>query len=542
MATNNKSDNNIIKQGTILAVASVISRIIGMLYRSPMSAAIGDEGNALYSFAFEIYSIALILSSYSMPLAVSKLLSARFAKKEYRNGMKTLYFSMIFSLVSGTIMTLAIFFGAGFIERVSGYAGVAVPLRVLSPTILVVAIAGTLRGFFQSRSTMMPTAVSQLIEQIVNALVSIIAAFIFVKVFSSDFNKARWGAAGGTLGTLFGAISSLCFLIFLYVIYKPRMMKHVRRDKQGLTVSNPEIIKSLVLTIVPVILSQTVYQAIGVIDGFMFGNMYAGESKQVLYGIYSSKYRLMVNIPNAISSALASSMIPTLVSLFTLGKFVEFKERLASTIKFNMIIAFPCAMGLSALSTRLMILLFPTTETILSGKLLLYGSIAVVFYALSTATNAALQGRDKMRLPVIHASVSLAIHIALVALLLKFTNLGVYALVIGNITYPLVVCILNWYAISRHRYKQEIRTTFGVPAAASVVMWAVTYILNVLLSKILPANYFVNAFVTVILIVLAVIIYFVLIFLFKGLTREELKEFPMGMRIARLATKLKLLK
>ena len=289
MATNNKSDNNIIKQGTILAVASVISRIIGMLYRSPMSAAIGDEGNALYSFAFEIYSIALILSSYSMPLAVSKLLSARFAKKEYRNGMKTLYFSMIFSLVSGTIMTLTIFFGAGFIERVSGYAGVAVPLRVLSPTILVVAIAGTLRGFFQSRSTMMPTAVSQLIEQIVNALVSIIAAFIFVKVFSSDFNKARWGAAGGTLGTLFGAISSLCFLIFLYVIYKPRMMKHVRRDKQGLTVSNPEIIKSLVFTIVPVILSQTVYQAIGVIDGFMFGNMYAGESKQVLYGIYSSK-------------------------------------------------------------------------------------------------------------------------------------------------------------------------------------------------------------------------------------------------------------
>lgn len=542
MATNNKSDNNIIKQGTILAVASVISRIIGMLYRSPMSAAIGDEGNALYSFAFEIYSIALILSSYSMPLAVSKLLSARFAKKEYRNGMKTLYFSMIFSLVSGTIMTLAIFFGAGFIERVSGYAGVAVPLRVLSPTILVVAIAGTLRGFFQSRSTMMPTAVSQLIEQIVNALVSIIAAFIFVKVFSSDFNKARWGAAGGTLGTLFGAISSLCFLIFLYVIYKPRMMKHVRRDKQGLTVSNPEIIKSLVLTIVPVILSQTVYQAIGVIDGFMFGNMYAGESKQVLYGIYSSKYRLMVNIPNAISSALASSMIPTLVSLFTLGKFVEFKERLASTIKFNMIIAFPCAMGLSALSTRLMILLFPTTETILSGKLLLYGSIAVVFYALSTATNAALQGRDKMRLPVIHASISLVIHIALVALLLKFTNLGVYALVIGNITYPLVVCILNWYAISRHRYKQEIRTTFGVPAAASVVMWAVTYILNVLLGKILPANYFVNAFVTVVLVVLAVIIYFVLIFLFKGLTREELKEFPMGMRIARLATKLKILK
>lgn len=82
------SGKHIIKQGTILAAASVISRIIGMLYRSPMAAVIGDKGNGLYSFAFEIYSIALILSSYSMPLAVSKLLSARFAKKSTKTQIK----------------------------------------------------------------------------------------------------------------------------------------------------------------------------------------------------------------------------------------------------------------------------------------------------------------------------------------------------------------------------------------------------------------------------------------------------------------------
>lgn len=542
MAKSNNSGNNIIKQGSILAAASVISRIIGMLYRSPMSAAIGDEGNALYSFAFEIYSIALILSSYSMPLAVSKLLSGRFARREYKNGMKILYFSMVFSIVSGTIMMLLIFFGAGLIENLSGYAGVRTPLRVLAPTILLVAIAGTLRGFFQSRSTMMPTAVSQLIEQIVNAVISIAAAFIFVHIFTSGNDKARWGAAGGTLGTLFGAVSSVCFLIFLYTIYKPRMMKHVSHDPTGLTLTTPEIVKSLFYTIIPIILSQTVYQAIGVIDGFMFGNMYEGEAKSVLYGIYSSKYRLMVNVPNAISSALASSMIPTLVSLFTLGKLYEFKERLASTIKFNMIIAFPCAMGLSALSTRIMILLFPTTETVISGKMLLFGSIAVVFYALSTATNAALQGMDKMRAPVIHASVSLAIHVVLMIVLLKFTNLGAFALVIGNITYPLVICILNWIAISRLHYRQEVLTTFLIPAGASAIMWIVIYLLNLASDRLLPSGYIVNAVITVFLILIAVMVYFFFIFVFKGLTREELREFPMGTKIIKLADKFRLLK
>ena len=103
------SGKHIIKQGTILAAASVISRIIGMLYRSPMAAVIGDKGNGLYSFAFEIYSIALILSSYSMPLAVSKLLSARFAKKEYKNADKIYKFAYIFAAVSGMVMALILF-------------------------------------------------------------------------------------------------------------------------------------------------------------------------------------------------------------------------------------------------------------------------------------------------------------------------------------------------------------------------------------------------------------------------------------------------
>lgn len=131
------SGKHIIKQGTILAAASVISRIIGMLYRSPMAAVIGDKGNGLYSFAFEIYSIALILSSYSMPLAVSKLLSARFAKKEYKNADKIYKFAYIFATVSGMVMALILFFGAGTIERLSGHEGLALPLKVLAPTVLL---------------------------------------------------------------------------------------------------------------------------------------------------------------------------------------------------------------------------------------------------------------------------------------------------------------------------------------------------------------------------------------------------------------------
>lgn len=535
------SGKHIIKQGTILAAASVISRIIGMLYRSPMAAVIGDKGNGLYSFAFEIYSIALILSSYSMPLAVSKLLSARFAKKEYKNADKIYKFAYIFAAVSGMVMALILFFGAGAIERLSGHEGLALPLKVLAPTVFVVALAGTIRGFFQSRNTMMPTAVSQLAEQIINAIVSIVAAVILVRFAANEFDKARYGAAGGTIGTLFGALSSLMFLIFLFVIYKPRMKKHLSHDKVGVTVSNEEVLKLIVATIVPVILSQTVYQSIGVVDGFMFGNLYKGSDSTALYGIYSSKYRLMVNVPNAISSALASSMIPSLVSLYTLKNFVEFRARLKTSVKFNMIIAFPCAFGISALSGMIMKLLFPTTDTVISGRMLMYGSVAVLFYALSTVTNAALQGMDRMRLPVRHAAISLLIHIPLMVILLKFTKLGAHALVIGNIIYPLIVCALNWASVARYaNYRQEVKTTFIIPLLASSVMWIETFCLSRLMVKVLPVNYVTNALITIICIVNACLVYFIMLFVLKGVTREELKEFPMGGRMAKFADKLKI--
>lgn len=535
------SGKHIIKQGTILAAASVISRIIGMLYRSPMAAVIGDKGNGLYSFAFEIYSIALILSSYSMPLAVSKLLSARFAKKEYKNADKIYKFAYIFAAVSGMVMALILFFGAGTIERLSGHEGLALPLKVLAPTVFVVALAGTIRGFFQSRNTMMPTAVSQLAEQIINAIVSIVAAVILVRFAANEFDKARYGAAGGTIGTLFGALSSLMFLIFLFVIYKPRMKKRLSHDKVGVTVSNEEVLKLIVATIVPVILSQTVYQSIGVVDGFMFGNLYKGSDSTALYGIYSSKYRLMVNVPNAISSALASSMIPSLVSLYTLKNFVEFRARLKTSVKFNMIIAFPCAFGISALSGMIMKLLFPTTDTVISGRMLMYGSVAVLFYALSTVTNAALQGMDRMRLPVRHAAISLLIHIPLMVILLKFTKLGAHALVIGNIIYPLIVCALNWASVARYaNYRQEVKTTFIIPLLASSVMWIETFCLSRLMVKVLPVNYVTNALITIICIVNACLVYFIMLFVLKGVTREELKEFPMGGRMAKFADKLKI--
>ena len=212
---------NFIRQGTILAMASIIVRMIGIVYRIPVANIIGDEGNGIYGAAYEIYNLALILSSYSLPLAVSKLLSAQLANKNYRTGKKIFAASFIFSCISGGIMALLIFFGAGFIEKhfYSNFTGISIPLRVLAITIFVVALLGTLRGFFQARKTMIPTAISQVLEQIINAAGSIFFAWSFIRGHAESEVVAGWGAAGSTMGTLLGAATGLFFLVFIYIIY-----------------------------------------------------------------------------------------------------------------------------------------------------------------------------------------------------------------------------------------------------------------------------------------------------------------------------------
>ena len=109
-----KLKKSLVIQGSILAIAGLVSKIIGFLYRIPMANIMGNTGNGIYSVSFGIYNIALTLSSYSMPLAVSKLVSARLAKKEYKNAHRLFRDALIFAIIAGTIACLVLFFGAEF--------------------------------------------------------------------------------------------------------------------------------------------------------------------------------------------------------------------------------------------------------------------------------------------------------------------------------------------------------------------------------------------------------------------------------------------
>lgn len=173
MSSKKQKSKNLFIQGTILALAGILTKVIGFAYRIPMVNLMGSDGNGVYSVAFSIYNIVLMLSSYSLPLAVSKLVSARLAMKQYNNSYRVFKDSMRFALVVSTVGALFLYFGSGFLADMYAMPELVRPLKVLAPTLFVVGIIGVMRGYFQGAGTMIPTALSQIIEQILNAIVSI---------------------------------------------------------------------------------------------------------------------------------------------------------------------------------------------------------------------------------------------------------------------------------------------------------------------------------------------------------------------------------
>lgn len=133
-------------------------------------------------------------------------------------------------------------------------------------------------------------------------------------------------------------------------------------------------------------------------------------------------------------------MIPSLVKSYTTGNRDAVQNKIASAVKLTMIIAMPCGVGLMVLGSPILKLLWPASYTSLSGYLMGFSLLTVFSFSLSTITNSALQGVDRLRLPVKHAAISLMIHLILIPCLLLGLHLGLYGVLISDIFFALVVC------------------------------------------------------------------------------------------------------
>ncbi len=641
----NRVQNNYIVQAGILAAAGIISRIIGLLYRGPLTGIIGDEGNGYYTSAYNIYTIILLISSYSIPAAVSKVIAQKLALKEYRNAHRIFICALWYVIAVGGIASLFVFF---FGELLVKGAAVTV-LKIFAPTIFLSGLLGVLRGYFQAHKTMLQTSVSQILEQILNAVISILAAYLFITmalgsmgtyevddttghvIFAGEQRNgeskpindvlgiygeqenvsgadsgivsgadsetgmradigtvsgmdsgtapqkpsragtetstgavskttadelsaeqqewntkhAMYGAAGSALGTGAGVLIALLFMLGIYMLNRGMIMRRVKRDRNPHVDSYGDILKLVLSVVTPFILSTAIYNFSTSLNQTIYTHVCMGvkgmaeAEAYTLYGIYGGKAVVISNIPIALASAMSSAILPGIAAHYARKELQQARQSVGTAIKSTMLISIPAAVGLGVLAKPITQVLFPQKESLdMAASLLCALAVSVVFYALSTLSNAVLQGIGRVNVPVMNAAAALMLQTVLVALLLLFTDLGLYSLVIANIVYSGSMCLLNGRSVKKHlNYKQEWVRTYVIPFTASLFMGAAAFGVYHGLHRLIHSNIICLAAAVLI----AVPVYFVLVIRFGGLKEAEFQSLPKGRSLLRIARKLHLM-
>lgn len=553
MAENSGGKHNFIMQAGVLAAAGIISRIIGLLFKSPLMSIIGETGMGYYTEAYNYYTIILLISSYSIPSAISKVIAQKLGVREYRNAHRIFLCAIGYVLTVGAAASLFLYFGAGFFV-----AKEAIPvLRVFAPTVFVYGMLGVLRGYFQAHKSMAQTSVSQILEQIANVAVSLLMAraLILWQLKSLDIpedaaartDRAVFGAMGSAVGTGAGVLTALLFMAGIYALNYRYIHRRIRKDRRSQVDSYGSILRMIIAVVTPFILSTAVYNLNVSLNSWLYTKLLPffqeidGELLHANYGVFNGMAVTISNIPIAFSSAVASAMLPYVSQLFAAGDIEQAREKIGVAVKSTMMISIPSAAGLFVLAKPVTCLLFPSRgdEVVdMAAKMLMTLALSVVLYALSTLNSSILQGLGRVKAPIYNAAIALLVQTAVAVPLLLYTGLGIYALAIASAVFSGTMCLLNQLSVRRAiGYRQEIIKSFLAPGLAALFMggavWAVYEAALMLLRSpriaVFPAIF------------VGVAAYCAMILLFRGVTEVELKSFPKGYLLVKLAKKCRLL-
>lgn len=534
---NNNRKISFVKQAAILAIAGILVRLLGFLYRLPLTDLLGDEGNGIYSAGFYLYIFFLVMSSAGLPAAISKIVSEKYSLGEYKNVKKVFKVSLIIASFGGAFFSVVMFFSAKWFCNLIGSPQSYYAILTLSPTVFIVSVISVFRGYFQGIGTTVPTAISQIIEQIFNALFSIYLAYILVGI------GIEFGAAGGTAGTGIGAFAGLIYISILFLRRKKDINEKILLEKNEYEIeSAKKIALNIIKIAIPIIAGTAIFSMTNLIDMQMvnrrlaFSGAFSESEITALYGQLTGKYVTITTLPVSISTALATAVIPSIASSVIKKDKKSVKEKISTTLRLTMIISIPAAIGIGVLSNEILKLLFPSYSD--GGNLLRWGSISIIFLALYQILTGILQGLGKMKAPAKNALIGSLIKIPINYVLIAIPFINVVGAVISTTFCYILASILNLKELKKcTNVLIDYKSIFLKPIIASLIMGIACYFSNKFLYN-LTQN---NTISTLISIIIGILIYLVALALIKGFKREDLKLMPMGNTIIKILDKVNLI-
>ena len=526
---NENGDNStraLLKQGLVLTVAMIVVRVIGVFYRIPLTNLWGDGALGTYGDAYTVYSLFLMISSVSVPTMMSKLIGDRVALGQYNEAKRLTRCCVILFSALGLLGCLIMLFGSEFIAvYIFNNPDLALAIRGLAPTVLIVSFMSVFRGYFQGLSNMQPSAVSQVIESLAHALFSILLAELLFPV------GLNWSVFGGVIAT---GIAAVCSLIFLLWCYRrdAKSSKLGRAKASASTESDRFLYRAILAMILPIVLSNVIFNLKSIIDSAVFGNLmkvkgFDVETIRQMKGLYTGKFNVFLAVPIAIGDSVAAAVVPAIAGDFSLGLKKEIRRKTDSVTRTVLLITVPASIGLAVLGKPIIKLFFPGAP--LGGELFWFGSFAAAFYSVSDISTGILQGVGKQKVPMWISLAATVLTVILNVLMILVFNLGIYTLPISILLFSFLRMIMNVAALRRLcGLRMRLPRMFGKPLAGSLFMGVCCAILYILAFSVFGSN----ALALFAALILSVVIYFFVMINLGWLSSRDMENIPYGKFLA----------
>ena len=493
----------------MLSLGGLLAKILGALYRIPLTNIVGSYGMGLYQLVFPPYILFLTVAQAGVPVALSKLIAENNQLGRRDSGRKVFVYAFCLLTVVGLASAVLMALLSGVIARMQGNPDTAAAFVVVAPALLFVPVTNVLKGYFQGNMNMVPSGVTSVIEQLVKLAVGLTLAYRGMP----DVNKAVMGAVWAITVSEFG---SLVIMSVVYLVHKKRnRIQNLQLKKDDAT----EITKQVFALSVPVALGGFVMQLSQVIDSVMVVNLLTVDNGTEMYGLWTGPVNSMLGLPIALSSGV--SALPDITKSYVSGD----KERLArsfnSAIKLTLVIALPCAFGMIALSAPILKLLYsglPEHEIFVSSVLLSLSGLSIVFLALLGTCVSVCQAVGKPYASVVIVALAIVVKAVVNLILLPKPEVNIYGAAISEtLCYLFAASCVIIYLNRSVGLRVDGYTCVVKPLAAGMLM---TLVITVAIG--FAKDVFSGTLGTLVLIALCAIVYLSALWLLKVFDKSEI--------------------
>lgn len=592
-----RKKQSLLNGALVLVVAMAITKVIGAIYKIPLTSILETVGRGYYSTAYNLFIPVYSIALAGLPVAISKTVSHYAALGRYRDVRRVFKVCQRLFLITGIVGTLVILFVAYPYAYSIKRTEAIYALLIVAPSIFFCCLMSSYRGYYNGLRNMTPSAVSEVVEALGKMCIGLALSYGITKygltkavpgntVFGLVVTEATeheeimlaiypFAAAGAIAGVTLGTVLATVYL----------MLRH-KIGGDGITVqdlrtapapdSPKDIRKALMAIAVPVVASTLIFNITNLIDSWsiqnrldaaiaggldVVKNMYmpsfieAGyiDKPEVwskyLYGAYEIAVDFKNMIPT-LTTVLGISAIPVLSEAWTLKQKPVIKSSIESVIRMCMLISMPAGFGMAVLAKQILTIMYHgkeamTSVQISSAVMVAYG-FTVFIIAVSQPLTSMLQTLGRTDIPVKSIAVGAVLKVVVNFILIGIPQINIYGAIIGTVLCYLVSCLINYiWLIKISEVKVSLKSTFVKPLFCSVLCAVGAWSSHALLNKLFLRVPFLadggrlsaDTLAALVAICIAVVVYVISLLCTGAIVEDDVKMLPKGEKIAKVLAK-----